>query len=290
MKMRKAKAGFFGKAVKTVSNVFPENHFLQLSQYRIESEKIPQPFDGYRILQLSDLHGCSFGRNNCRLIEKIDSAAPDAVVMTGDMADRQTKNYKGVFSLSKTLCSRYPVYFVMGNHEQELLGDRRKAFLEGMRAQGIQILDNRSVCLERGAARVSLCGIRIPMKYYRACGRGKHRPELTAENVRRLLGNCESKGFSILLAHNPFYFDAYAGWGADLTLCGHVHGGMVRLPGRGGLLSPERKFFPQYSEGIYESKSYPGRKMLVSRGLGSGARILNIPEIVVLTLIHSPEK
>ncbi|HEX3016699.1 MAG TPA: metallophosphoesterase [Caproicibacter sp.] len=288
MKTRKSKSRFMGKVVKAVSCVFPENHILQVSQYRVESEKIPQAFNGYRIVQLSDLHGCSFGRNNHKLIEKIEAAGPDAVFLTGDMADRQTKHYEGVFGLSKALCSRYPVYYVMGNHEQELLGPRRRAFLDGMRRQGVRILDNSSASLEQGGKRIALYGIRIPMKYYRASGRGKHYPQLSPEKVSSLLGICGQTNFSILLAHNPFYFDAYAGWGADLTLCGHVHGGMIRLPHYGGLLSPERKFFPKYTSGIYESESSAGRKMLVSRGLGSGARICNRPEIVVLTLFHAP--
>lgn len=284
MRAGRVKAGIFGKTVKAVSAVFPENYFLQVSRYRIESRRIPPAFDGYRILQLSDLHGCSFGRENRRLTEAVSSAAPDAVVMTGDMADRQTKRYDGIFRLSGTLCEKYPVYSVFGNHEQELPGSRRRALVEGMRRQGVHILDNGEVRLERGGARVALFGVRVPMRCYRAYGRAERRPALTAEKIRRLLGDGEGPDFSILLAHNPFYFEAYAEWGADLTLCGHVHGGMVRLPGLGGLLSPERRFFPRYSAGIYESEKHPEKKMLVSRGLGSGARIRNRPEIVVLTL------
>lgn len=284
MKTRKAKSSLMGQAVKAVSAVFPENHFLQVSQYRIQSEKIPRAFNGFRIVQLSDLHGCSFGRNNRRLLERIKSASPDAIFMTGDMADRQTRDYQGVFGLSKALCEEFPVYYVTGNHEQELLGPRRRAFLEGMRGQGVHILDDNAIDLERSGETIRLYGIRIPLRYYRSYGRGKRHPDFTAEDACRLLGTCEREKFSILLAHNPFYFDAYAGWGADLTLCGHVHGGMIRLPHFGGLLSPERKFFPQYSAGLYVSKDNQRRQMLVSRGLGSGARIFNRPEIVVVTL------
>lgn len=101
------------------------------------------------------------------------------------------------------------------------------------------------------------------------------------------MGVYDSAQYGVLLAHNPLCFDSYAKWGADLTLCGHVHGGMIRLPFAGGLLSPEREFFPKYSAGIYE---HSGKKMIVSRGLGSGTfgiRILNRPEIVVITLAHS---
>jgi predicted MPP superfamily phosphohydrolase len=76
----------------------------------------------------------------------------------------------------------------------------------------------------------------------------------------------------------------YAQWGADLTLSGHVHGGVVIIPFKGGLLSPERDFFPEYYGGLYSIKE---RKMIVNRGLGNGKfgiRIFNRPEVTVITL------
>jgi predicted MPP superfamily phosphohydrolase len=102
--------------------------------------------------------------------------------------------------------------------------------------------------------------------------------------MKRLLDAFDTGRYGILLTHNPLCFPVYARWGADLTLSGHVHGGMIRLPILGGLLSPEREFFPKYSAGIYGEDD---KKLLVSRGLGSGvfgARIFNIPEIPVITL------
>ena len=78
---------------------------------------------------------------------------------------------------------------------------------------------------------------------------------LTAADVNELLGKADPKSFHLLLAHNPLFFSAYRRWGANLTLSGHVHGGMVRLPGVGGLLSPERRFFPQYDGGLYGNLS-----------------------------------
>ena len=90
----------------------------------------------------------------------------------------------------------------------------------------------------------------------------------------------EPPGCTILLAHNPLLLDTYAAWGADLVLCGHVHGGLIRLPLAGGLLSPERKFFPKYDKGLYEKA---GTKMYVSGGIGK-PRFWNPPEINLLYL------
>ena len=284
METGKTKTGVFGKIVRTASAVFPENYLLQTSRYQICSDKIPRAFDGFRIVQLSDLHGCSFGRENIRLITRIDREKPDVVVMTGDIADRQTKDYAAIFRFVKTLCGKCPVYFAYGNHEQELLSSRREAFQDGMHAQGVQILSNDAAELERGGEKIRLCGVRIPLRYYRWNSRKKRRPVLSAEEMELLLGACGPE-YTVLLAHNPLCFEAYAAWDADLTLSGHVHGGMIRLPHFGGLLSPERNFFPRYSGGLYRLGE---QCMVVSRGLGRGARINNRPEILVLTLRRDP--
>jgi predicted MPP superfamily phosphohydrolase len=101
-----------------------------------------------------------------------------------------------------------------------------------------------------------------------------------------LIGDKPNKNFAILIAHNPVYFTEYTRWGADLTLSGHLHGGLVRLPFIGGVASPQIRLFPKYSAGNYTEN---GQQMIVSRGLGSHSlmpRIWNAPEIVSITLKH----
>ncbi len=87
-------------------------------------------------------------------------------------------------------------------------------------------------------------------------------------------------GTTILLAHNPLFADSYAQWGADLVLCGHLHGGVVRLPFVGGVLSPERRFFPRYDKGYYQIGE---TQMIVSGGIGK-PRLWNPPEVGVIEL------
>ena len=103
--------------------------------------------------------------------------------------------------------------------------------------------------------------------------------------MEKTFSNVNNEDFNILLSHSPFDFEVFAKWGADLTLSGHVHGGLIRLPFIGGLISPERGLFPKYSEGEY---SIDDSKMIVSRGLGGSSginlRIFNNPEICVVTL------
>ena len=272
-------------ASKAVCALFVENHLLKLCNYSIESPEIPQEFDGLKILQLSDLHSKRFGRGNSRLLEKIKDAKPDFVVMTGDMISRSDTSYEVFFSLARILGQTYPCYYIIGNHEQDLEPGELHAFLKRLAALKIQVLNNEKTVLHRGNSRINLYGMWFSLKYYRESKLWAAPAPLFGEReLTSALGKRDSSHYSILLTHNPLAFPAYAEWGADLTLCGHIHGGMIRLPFFGGLLSPERKFFPEYSAGIYERD---GKKMLVSRGLGSGTfgiRMFNIPEIVLITL------
>lgn len=290
MQTRTAKVGLFGKVVRAATNIFPENHFLQTSRYLVQSQKIPTAFDGFRIVHLSDLHGCTFGHENSRLIRRVAQESPEAVMLTGDLADRQMEHYEKLFQLVKALCAECPVYFVEGNHEEDLSSQKRHLLMDGLGSYGVHLLENRSEELQCSGEKIRISGFRVPLRYYRVSGHGKARPKLEAETVSKALGACSPQKYTILLAHNPLSFEAYAAWGADLTLCGHIHGGMIRLPHYGALLSPERTFFPRYSEGVYRSQKFPERQMAVSRGLGCGARINNIPEIVVLTLRHAPKR
>ena len=275
------------KSAAALSAVFIENHLLQKSEYRIVSEKIPKAFDGLRIMQLSDLHSKRFGRGNERLLAKIDVAGPDLIVMTGDMVTRTDFNHNIFFSLAETLGKSYPVYYIIGNHEQDMPPAEMKAFLSRLSAFGIQVLDNQKIELHRENQSINLYGMWFSLKYYKEAKRASKYVRFGSREMRRTMGVCDTANYAILLTHNPLCFEIYADWGADLTLCGHVHGGMIRLPFLGALLSPERKFFPKYSGGLYQ---YRGKSLIVSRGLGTGAfgaRIFNRPEIVIITLCHN---
>ncbi len=275
------------KALKLTSTLFIENHLLQRTDYRIASPKIPPDFQGFKILQLSDLHSACFGHENVRLIRKIDAVKPDMVVMTGDMISRSDFHHDVFFRLAQTLGAKYPCYYVVGNHELDMERKEMKAFLVRLASMKIRVLENEKTQITQNRQSINLYGLWLPLKHYREAKKktGRTVPFIDRD-MKRIMDVCDPSAFGILLAHNPLCFPVYARWGADLSLSGHVHGGMLRLPLLGGLLSPERKFLPEYSSGIYEIQD---KKLLVSRGLGSGlfgARFLNRPEIVVITLEH----
>lgn len=270
----------------------PENHMLSVSRFRVESPKIPEPFNGYRILLLTDLHGRRFGKENERLLRRIEEEKPHAVAVTGDMIDRSVLDCGVFLRLAETLCKRYPVYYSLGNHELYLSPKDLNGFLARLRSYGANVLDNRSAVLKKDGRRIFLYGLSCPLAYFKETRGISGHPRFGTEQMGAALGACQRDEYSVLLAHNPLFFDTYAAWGADLTLSGHVHGGMVRLPFLGGLLSPERSFFPKYCAGLYKKESH---RLLVGRGLGSGVfslRVGNRPELVSVTLARpgEPEK
>lgn len=273
----KTSAKLFGLATLAGCLYYSDTQ-LHITNYTVKSAKIPSSFNGYKIVQLSDLHGKSFGEDNCKLLDVVRHIAPNIIVITGDMVNRSDLHFESFLNLAKMLSKKYEVYYIVGNHEQRLSVRNQKALIAHLTALNIKVLDNEKIILTKANDSINLYGLWCDLGYYKN-DETTQKHYFSNSVVENTLGAC-SDGYNILLAHNPLFFTAYANWGANLTLSGHVHGGTIRLPLVGGLLSPERKFFPKYSAGEYQ---YKGKKMIVSRGMGD-FRIGNPPEIPVITL------
>lgn len=272
------------RVFRSIAPLCPENAMLRTSEYIVSSAKIPASFDGFRIAQLSDLHGNPSPKCVQKFVQRINDFKPDAIVITGDFADEWIQDFHSLFRLAETLCKKCTVYFAYGNHEQKLSTKNRRFFIRGLRERGVHVLNNRSEKQERNGENITFCGIRVPLRFYRWKNWDSRKPAVfTKKQMENLVGQHDAS-FTVLLAHNPLFFDTYAEWGAELTLSGHVHGGMVRIPHFGGLLSPERKFFPQYSAGLYRMEN---KQLIVSTGLGKYPRLNNPPELVLITLHHT---
>lgn len=262
--------------------IYIDNEIPKVSNVEIKSSKLPEVFDGYKIVQLSDLHSKSFGNNNEMLIDMIDKESPNIIVMTGDMVTANEKDFTVFYSLVKELIKKYRVYYVYGNHEGELSLKLKSEITAFLKENGVIVLDNDYISIEKNNEKINLYGLCYTQKYYSYKGGKKH--IITENYIKNKLGTIDKNKYNILLTHNPLFFDAYSGYGFDLTLSGHVHGGLIRLPFIGGILSPERKFFPQYSAGVYEKGN---SKLVVSRGLSRGTkgfRFFNRPDVVSITL------
>lgn len=267
-------------AVLLAAQLYVDNTLIQVSKYEIKSDKIPKGFHKFKIVHLSDFHNYGFDKDNIKLFEKIQEESPDIVVMTGDMVNKYDVEFEKFLNLAETLSKKYKIYYILGNHEIRLRKEDSEYILNKLKGFGIKILKDEKVTIVRKRDYINIYGINIPLSYYKI----KNKPTNIEEIVSKVLNSCKEEEFNILLAHNPLYFEEYSKKNVDLTLSGHVHGGMIRLPFLGAILSPERKFFPRYSNGIYEINH---RKLLVSRGLGHskrGIRLFNTRDLVSITL------
>ncbi len=259
------------------------NTLLSVRFLTIKNENIPSSFNGYKIVQLSDLHSRSYGKNNACLLRKVKEQQPDIIVLTGDMVSSTHTSFDTFYSLARSLVKICPVYYVIGNHEQMLLASLQDELLNTIQSIGIIVLDNEKISLKKEEESIDLYGLWFNLRYYRNLRNLREIYSFEPENMYQLLGS-KSNAFTILLTHNPLYFKTYAEWGANLTLSGHMHGGLIRIPFIGGLLSPEVKFFPSYDAGLYTINNH---MLYVNCGLASGLfgiRFFNHPEISVFML------
>jgi len=255
------------------------NTSIQTTQIRINSEKIPASFDGFKIVHISDLHNAEFGDGQSRLLTAVAAAAPDLIAVTGDLVDSRHTDIAKAMEFINAAVKLAPVYYVTGNHEARLAEYAELA--AQLTAAGVVILKDESVAIERGGNSIRLLGLGDPA--FAAAG-DRYGESATMVDTKLKGMPSEGSGYTILLSHRPELFDVYAANGIDLVLCGHAHGGQVRLPLVGGLVAPNQGLFPKYTAGVHEKEQ---TKMVVSRGLGNSlvpVRINNRPELVVITL------
>lgn len=267
-------------------------HDLKFYHYEIVNTKIPQEFDGFRIMHISDLHSKSYGPEGRDLVEACSDFNPDVIMFTGDLFSRSENIFtiKKKVPLMKKLNKIAPVYYVWGNHESDV--PEKARLMNGRLAdEGITVLRNEKVRIYSGESYINLFGLELDESCYKNPEGGyKNLTPVTMDMMRELLGESEPDIFNVLMAHSPMPFDIYAEWGADLTLSGHCHGGIIRLPGGIGLLSPERRLFPKYTKGLYIRETDSGKAMMeVSAGLGKFR--INNPEMVSMCILrrHSRE-
>ena len=261
------------------------NTLIQVSRYKVKSDKIPLAFNSFKIVQVSDLHSKNFGKSNSDLIKKIEKEKPDIVVMTGDMINTKDDNFDVFLDFAASISKRYDTYYIVGNHEQSLPKDKFSLLINRLGQAGTKVLDNNFIKIDKGNDSINLYGMWFNLRYYKDNNSNYAKDiNFSEETMESILGSSNKNDYNILLTHNPLYFETYSNWGVDLTLSGHIHGGMIRVPFLGGLLSPERKFFPKYDSGKYELNN---KVLIVNRGLGNGdfgIRVLNNPDISVITL------
>lgn len=264
-------------AVLVLMIIFTDNKTLQLTTYQITHEQIPAEFDGFRIAQVADLHNTEFGEKNADLVAMLTESDPDMIVFTGDQLDARKTDKDVVLELVRQTVQIAPCYLVTGNHEGSL-PDMRD-FLNQLEAEGVIVLDNEISEITLNGASIDLVGLTDPSmnKLFYSDG-AKVALDLTLQEL-----DLNKERFTILLAHRPEYLYVYERNRVDLALCGHNHGGQIRINGR-GIIGPGKELFPQYDSGVYTLKN---ATMVLSRGLGNSIfpwRVNNPPEVVLVEL------
>ena len=256
-----------------------QNKHLETTHYTYAAEQLGADLEGYRIVQISDLHNAKFGKNNQKLVDRIRECEPDMIVLTGDLVDSNYTNVDRAVQFVDEIVKICPVYYVTGNHEYWLEKSEYDELMDGLIGAGVVILDYQVVGISRGDAKFRLVGL--------------DDKSLADGTLEALLNNThnvvhedsDEREFTVVLAHEPQYFARYAGTGVDLVLSGHAHGGQFRLPFVGGIVAPDQGFLPEYTAGEYYMN---GTEMIVSRGLGNSVipvRLFNFPEIVCVELV-----
>lgn len=267
------------------------HYTLECTFYEIECPLLPRGAS-LTLAHLSDVHSARYGSCADQAAAALRAHPPELICCTGDLIDCRHDADGALFFSLLDRAPQVPVVASLGNHEKRVeLHCGIQAFRAGCQARGITLLDNASAVLDTPAGPLRFYGYLQRFIFY-SDRTGSTRARLTqrvsANDLRQALGPCGDDG--ILLAHDPAPFAAYAEWGAPLTLSGHIHGGQIRLPLVGGVLSPARRFFPRYSAGRYTLPRGGGRspaQLIVSRGLvyPKAPRILNRPELSWIRLV-----
>lgn len=245
---------------------------LEISRYEVKSQKLPESFDGFKIVQLSDLHGAEFGEDGMGLVEKVKELEPDIIALTGDFVTDEG-DLAAVEKLAARLTELCPVYFVSGNHEfGSGLAVKVRNILE---RAGVKYLSNEYLTISRGEDGILLGGVEDPLAYA---------DMLSPDELAQKMNDAAPDAFKILLGHRNYWMTEYPELPVDLIFCGHAHGGLIRIPGVGGLIGTDRRLFPDFDAGQFNNGRYT---LIVSRGLGNSVpipRIFNRPEIVCVEL------
>ena len=254
------------------------NTALEINEYKIVSNSVPQNFHGFRIAQVSDLHNAEFGEGNSKLIQLLSQTEPDIIVLTGDLIDSRQTDIEIALTFAREALKIAPVYYISGNHEARV--SEYEGLKMGLAEAGVIVLENQKVEITREGESITLMGIDDPsFQESYLFGDAEGVAKQAIETLLRV-----SDGYTVLLSHRPELFELYVETGMDLVFSGHAHGGQFRLPFIGGLVAPNQGFFPKYDAGLFSEEN---TTMIVSRGVGNSIvplRFNNRPEIIVVML------
>lgn len=255
---------------------------LKITNPRIVLRNLPQAFDGFRILQLSDLHIGPFmtAREIGKIVEISNRARPDLIALTGDFVTWDASTQYAVVEALSPLKAPYGVWGCLGNHE--IWTHTEDSITRLFTARGVRILRQTSAVIPEGRDSINLIGV----DYETIHTFGHRRAGFVNEYLESVPGLLLPGMVNILMSHNPNTFDRAAALGVDLSLAGHTHGGQVNLEFLHADISPAR-LVTSYVEGWFQKR---GSQLYVNRGIGTIGLPMRIgapPEITIYHLARS---
>ena len=242
--------------------------------YEISDDRI---HDEVRIAVVCDLHGAQYGKKQSDLISALEQAAPDVVLLLGDIYDQDGIEQHAV-ELIDALSGRFTCYFIPGNHEYKSgeLGMIRNL----LREAGIPILAGKSAMVTVHDTRVQIFGVDDGQG-----GKAKQLWQIAQAGSQR-----KDEVYSILAIHVPNDVESYLHYGFDIMLSGHTHGGQIIISHvLNGLYAPGQGLFPKYGGGRYD---FGKQSLIISRGLSQKPlwlpRLGNPPELTIVTINPAP--
>ena len=249
-----------------------EPNWLDIVNHTISDPLIPKGFSGIKIVQFSDTHlGFQFGLKQLeKIIDKINGIRPDIVFFTGDLLDNPT-SYKQPERISPLLAKiRAPLgkYCVYGNHDHG--GNGTMLYKMIMDSANFSVLQNKSTAIPYNGEEIHIAGIDDAV-----LGNPQWGP--TFRDV-------PEQGYCLFLCHAPDLADGAVHYPVSIQFSGHSHGGQVKIPFWGPLITPA--YAEKYVEGLYQ---FDRMTLYVNKGLGTTRlplRFLSRPELTVFTLRH----
>lgn len=315
--------GFLFGFVALVIYTIWDNNRITIEKREIVLEDLSEQLEGFRILQVTDLHEKEFGNDQSGLIDSINKIIYDAIVFTGDMLDSpESTNFDPFYTLLEGISNKKNAWYVSGNADpysyQFTPEIEKSAFIKGMEKRGVELLESMEMVGVDGAkiyfVNFELAIVQDPEHVGRSNGvvtppyDSNEKYEAYRENLWTQMPDFEEVDDSaviIALNHYPAadnridYIQKSPNKvlrDFDLLVAGHYHGGQIRLPFIGALFVPEawskNSLFPPDNRvsGLWE---YNQLKQYVSTGLGSSDaipflrfRLFNPPEINLLTLVR----
>lgn len=251
---------------------------IDVSHYEIKSDKLNQKYNNYKIMLLTDLHNRDITE---KLIKIVNEENPNIIVMSGDMINEKVDGFNNFFNLCEKLKDK-TIYYVFGNHEENMSDEKQNKFIEKIKEKtNVILLNNDKIELDDS---FTIYGFSHQVKYYLASTKEK----IDLKYIEERIGKIDTNKFNLLISHDPLLYNLYSEYGFDMVLSGHIHGGIINIPFVGGLLSPDFTFFPKYYKGV---NKIGDTNLVISRGLGYGymipIRVFNRGEVVIINLMKN---